>query len=191
MKVLGISILNELICACVLIAAYITVLVKVYRGTHFQIVTKILILLLVSNIGTVINTYASYFLLIKERTSFMNVLLLSIGESVQDSCFGVAHWIFAMQFYRIGTDLPLIVEGRPLSIQMIASRKLVSNIMLGLNIFFPVLTGIILVFFNIKVDDKDNPPSAAIEFIAFFAPDVTGLLLTVSGVVLIIGVYKI
>jgi len=190
MKVLGISILNELICSCALIVAYIAVLAKVYWGTHFQIVTKILIQLLVSNIGTVINTYASYFLFIKERRSFRNVLLLSIGESVQDSCFGVAHWIFAMQFYRIGTDMPLIVDGRPLSIQTIVSRKLISNIMLGLNIFFPVLTGIILVFFNIKVD-KDNPPSAAIEFIAFFAPDVTGLLLTVSGVVLIIGVYKI
>ena len=60
MKVLGVSLLNQLICACVLIVAYSATLIKVYRGSHYQIVTKITILLLVSNVGTIINVFFGY-----------------------------------------------------------------------------------------------------------------------------------
>jgi hypothetical protein len=71
-------------------------------------------LLLISNIGTLINCWATYKLyqVGESAWNLFNVLTLCVGESVQDLGFCVAHWIFAAQYYKIGTEIPFVVEGQ-------------------------------------------------------------------------------
>ena len=62
--------------------------------------------------------------------------------------------------------------------------------LLFLNVIFPVVTGCVLVPFNVEVY-KDTTQAEWIVFLATFAPILTGLMQIISGVFLMAGVYTI
>jgi hypothetical protein len=85
----------QLGCTLFLIALLMACLIKAVRGTRFKFVITLIVLLLLSNIGTLINIEASFALFVIEDSSSLQIYLLCIGQGVQDVFFCVAHWMFA------------------------------------------------------------------------------------------------
>lgn len=84
----------------------------------------------------------------------------------------------------------MIIEGRKLSSRARATQEKVFYVLLALNILFPVVTGIVLVPFNIDVE-SGSLPSTVLIYLITFAPVLTGVMQIVSGVFLMIGVFNI
>jgi hypothetical protein len=51
---------------------------------------------------------------VQENVTITGIVLLSVGEAIQDACFSLAHWMFAWRYYRIGVDMPFIIDGKEL-----------------------------------------------------------------------------
>ena len=142
--------------AVFLITLYILLLIKTIKGSNLKPVLVIIILLLVAQIGSLINAAGTYELFIKEKWTYFNIVLLSVGEAILDGCFSLAHWIFAAQYYKIGTEMPYVVAGRDIPLSTQTSQQRVFNILMVLNILFPVFEIVVLIPFNIKLRTGDS-----------------------------------
>jgi len=103
----------------------------------------------------------------------------------------VAHWLFAAKYHRIGTEMPLIVQGLAVPDKVKKSRRIRDGIFLALNIIFPVSEAVVLTFFNLALFDKDRESSSAIKLSVFIV--VVGFLVcqVITGVYMIDGIFKI
>ena len=108
-------------CASVLVLAYLITLIKVRMGSKYAFITALILTLIVSNVGTLMNIYATYELFVKNSYTLTNVLLLCIGEAMQDTGFSVAHWAFASKYFRIGTQMPFKIKGEEVPEEIEAS----------------------------------------------------------------------
>lgn len=112
MDLFAINVILTSSCACLLVIAYTVTLIKVRLGSKYRLITVLILILIASNLGTLLNAYATFQLFVKENETLALVLFLCFGEALQDTCFNVSHWLFASQYYRIGTEMPFKVRGQ-------------------------------------------------------------------------------
>jgi len=100
-----------MVCSIILLLFYTCTLIWVCVGSQYSSVNRLIYLLMLSNVGTLVNIYGSNKLFDTDTPSLASILMLSIGWSVQDLCFSTAHWIFAVRYYKTSTNMPFIIKG--------------------------------------------------------------------------------
>ena len=100
----------------ILLVIYSATLYRVLTGSKFQLVIRLIVLLMLYNIGSPAHQWLVYYYLkfLNKRTSAdpnnqdydhakLNALLSAefIAIIIEYGCYGVSHWMFAFQYYQI------------------------------------------------------------------------------------------
>lgn len=100
-------------CAVFLIPVYIITFIHVKNGTNYKQIKDLIKMLLISNIGAAVSmTGLLLQLRYNCKTGLANgtpppyffILLLCLGEMVQDVFFMLSHWLFASKYDRLADE---------------------------------------------------------------------------------------
>ena len=96
---------------CILDAVTI---IKVYKGTRFKTVLLVLTLLLATNLFYLIALCSTSGIAIavnrKEKDAFFWSVVTFVSLSLGTLCFGVGHWLLAIYYLRISTNMPVVIK---------------------------------------------------------------------------------
>ena len=118
---------------------------KVYRGTKYRFVERLVWMLLFSNVMNI-----SYIIFISPILNEAHPLedypyrtsayILSLV--LRDISFNESHWIFSAKYFEISKFMPYVISKKDLPDSVFKHDRVINKVFLSLNLFFPVLTGI-------------------------------------------------
>lgn len=79
------------------------------------------------------------------------ILVLACSQAVQDGFFAVPHWLFADKYYKIGMQMPLLVQGIVIPASTKRSDRRRKCLLLWLNVLMPILAAGAFYFFAQQV----------------------------------------
>jgi hypothetical protein len=134
-----------------LVMAYSTILVKVYRGTKYRFVELLVWMLLFSNVMNI-----SYIIFISQIINEQHPLkdypyptsayILSLV--LRDISFNESHWIFSAKYFEISKFMPYVISKKDVPGSVFKHDRVTNRVFLSLNLAFPVLTGVAYFFVN-------------------------------------------
>ena len=147
----------------ILCVLYGTTFIKVCKGSKYQFVIKLLVLLIVSNISLAIDQFGFYEFVWKnykqpEKPHIFLISLIFVSGFVYDACFNVSHWIFAFEYYKIAQLMPYVLKGQILPENKLKCNITLNTTMICLNIAFPFLNKIATFKSNLIGDDGSSIP---------------------------------
>ena len=93
-----------------LLALYTATLVKVIRGSSFRFLIQVIVMMMISNLGTFISIIAStYWCTSGKTSSFWNVVLW-LSRSIEDVFYYTAHWMIASKYNQIASEMPYLLH---------------------------------------------------------------------------------
>ena len=147
----------QLISACVLVLLYSVVLTKVIKGSKYKFIIYILILLLISNVATIVytNDCQMIFELFNNPDDNINIqpwlYLQLFVVPIKDSCFNVAHLSFAFEYFKLARIMPYVLKQQDVPLKVITLDQCIFRFWLFLNILAPILEGVGEFGFNSKI----------------------------------------
>ena len=108
-RALTIKFWSSMTTSSILLAIYSANLVRVYRGSKHKFVKKLIVLLMLYNVGGLVHQGLLGFLeKYGSDLSKIQVLGTLSAESpaiiLEYSCFNVSHWMFAFKYYQIARE---------------------------------------------------------------------------------------
>ena len=185
--------------ALVLIVIYTTILVLIKRESNEpSFVIYIILLLIVSNIGAIIEVGCNYVFTILEPKSVpllqsFNALQF-VGGSIREGCFNIAHWSFAHEYYCSAAAMPYIFARQEMPESHQKNLALFNKIILAINIFFVLSYDILQFTINFMLTehtDLDMTTKSALFYAWLSTHYGVGLMQLVSGIYLLVAVNKI
>ena len=130
-------------CSLLNIIAYLATLVKVIRGSKYKFLISQILMLTISNVGTIATIFAFYEIFYSTNCNDPQsrkkwLIVLSCCQAVQDGFFAVPHWLFADKYYKIGMQMPLLVQGIVIPESTKKSDRRRKTVLLWLNIVMPI-----------------------------------------------------
>ena len=126
--------------ALVLIVIYTTILVLIKRESNEPFVIYIIMLLIVSNIGAIIEVgcnYAFTILSVQSVPLLQSINALQfVGGFIRDGCFNVAHWSFSHEYYCSAAAMPYIFARQEMPESQQKNLALFNKIILAVNVLF-------------------------------------------------------
>ncbi len=104
--------ISYFILACVisLLVLYLLTLVRVIRGARYRFLIYVIVMLMISNLGSVATIFAtSYYCKTEFKSNTWNVLKWLTG-SIQNGFYFVAHWILASKYNQIASAMPFLLK---------------------------------------------------------------------------------
>ena len=134
--------------AIILLVTYSATLIRVLRGSRFQLVIRLIVILMLYNVGEL----AHYWLLniivkMSKSESYNNSVMIGLlaaeglGFIVEKVCFNVSHWMYAFQYYKIARQAPFSIEMDYVPEKIIKADNILNKITLSLNIVLPLVAG--------------------------------------------------
>ena len=105
--------------ASVLLVVYTLTLIRVMRGSKFKLVVKLIVLLMLYNVGVIAHQWLLKVILDMIKTKsylhhhsiFMEVLTFeALSIILEIVCFNVSHWMYAFQYHKIVRQAPFTLE---------------------------------------------------------------------------------
>jgi len=121
---------------------------------------------------------------------FLWKCVIAVGQTLGDLCFNVGHWLLAIYYFNMATNMPIIINHRdegPVPVKNFKPAKRIGAIV---NSIVPLLEGVFMTlrYYEQTVNSKSETwinNSAIASFVA------EGLLQIFSGVVLVTAIFKI
>lgn len=113
---------------------------------------------------------------------------------LRDGFFNVSHWVFAFQYFNSAATMPFIYDQAEQPESQVKRLKLLNTLMLAINIFVPIVYSLVLIYINIvEVRDGASPISTSVLVFWTYtvSHDMVGVLQLVSGIFLLVAVFKI
>jgi hypothetical protein len=184
-----------------LILIYLATYVHVRRGTKFELVSNLVIMLFISCLGGLLIAYSNYTLNGNRDFTELNIWFYGIGWGVFTLMFNTAHQMFAWQYHTMSTEIPRILEEKPISESYNKRQKCCKWFLMSLNIIFPCLLPIVSIRYSNAIYLNSNgcnetltvccTPSQIEEYSYDFVFVSIGVLQLISGTYLVRGVLKI
>jgi hypothetical protein len=95
----------------ILIFVYSWLLVQIWKGNRNKWLLCITCMLFVSLFGSITKGYALYMFTFSGHATYANVWELAIAEVLNMGVFGLAHYMLAVKYRSMATNMPLILEG--------------------------------------------------------------------------------
>jgi hypothetical protein len=167
MSIYKVYLWTQVSCSSVLLLLYAATFIKVIRGSVYTFVLKLTAMLFLSNVATVFLTIANFRNLQSLLGGNVPHLILwfwveGIAAVFQDSLFGLAHWIFAFEYYRISKVMPLVLKG--IAAKSEAKDAIIFWLLVVLNILIPVIEGCVVIPLNI---DRHYASSQTYPFLGY------------------------
>ena len=108
-RALTVKFWSSMTTSSILLGLYSANLVRVYRGSKHKFVKKLIVLLMLYNVGVVthqgllgfIEKYGSNL----SKIQVLGTLTAEVPAIILEySCFNVSHWIFAFKYYQIARE---------------------------------------------------------------------------------------
>lgn len=115
--------------------------------------------------------------------------MLGIAYSVQDTPFSVVHLVMAFEYLKIARNIPKAIQR--LRITNKKCERTTFKIFLVCNLIFPMLEAFVLIPLNNQFYIKNGDPGTFITYCAYIIPDLVGVFQIISGILLVLGVYRI
>jgi hypothetical protein len=170
---------------------YIILIVHIQRGNKNTWLTIVCSLLLLSNIGAVMTGYSLYKLLVLKDVTVGLVWMLGIGVGFDYGCFSIAHYLLAVEYRRMATNVPLLLEGKPEK-PVTSCERFTYWTLLILNVLAGFFTGLLLYIFRMQtlIYGMTKPDAWVSNFFNIAQESVCALEIY-SGVVLVNSVLRI
>jgi hypothetical protein len=127
-------------CSIVLVlCTYLTTLVHVCRGSRYQFVINLVLLLILSNCSELLLSYTNMKIYEYSEPTRVNVWLLGIGIVFYNVPFNVAHFLLGWKYNEIAADIPDILNENPESIPYSEKHRTTYWILLLLNLVLPIV----------------------------------------------------
>ena len=133
----------------VLFGLYAGVFVHVYRGTRFKLFLQIIGLMMASSIFAILNWLSADEVNKVYRGGGDFVAwgrFNAFAYSLNQACFGVAHWLFAFEYFNIAKTMPLALKGVRMDYRRQKGYDNVRLIGNAILIFIPAVIGLIMFF---------------------------------------------
>ena len=109
MTILETQCIFGMVSSSLLILMYTKTLFSAYTGSKYKFVVRILVMLLLSNVGTLTGAVADYMFFLKKDYKLGYVWMLALAVALQDSMFCISHWLLAAKYKAISEKVPLIL----------------------------------------------------------------------------------
>lgn len=179
-----------LVGSALLILGYLWTLIHTICGSKYKFVIELLIMLVLSNAGTILMVYTNFQLFAITDKSETFVWLLGLSIFVQDCMFCVSHLMLAHKYRGIAFTIPYLLERKRPPLEPMCSI-LVYSILITLNILFPLLECMFLVPFNKQALVYDKQANIWLTIAVACVCISTGVLQMITGVILVGSVFKI
>lgn len=94
-----------------LVFLYFTTVVHIWRGKFYWRLVWLIVMLIVSNIGTFLIYFADQQLFYKNNVTGGNIWLLGISFVVQNAPFNVSHYLLAYFYQQLAEQIPRRLNG--------------------------------------------------------------------------------
>lgn len=144
---------TQVACSAILLIIYLAVFIKVLHGSVYIFVLKLTVMLFLSNVATLFLTFANFANLESLSGGSTHNLYFwywveGIAAIIGDSTFGLAHWLFAFEYYRICKIMPLAIQG--ISAKTLRTDTILYWSLFILNILVPIVEGVLVIRLNFK-----------------------------------------
>ena len=126
----------------VLIVVYCVTLHRAWTGSRYRIVMGCIALLTVSNVGYLVEAVV-YLTKGFIDGKNLNETIIAVSHPLGNLCFGVAHWILAIFYYRIAKNMPRVLDGNENEVQSYQTAFWVG---LVFNLIFPIVESVTWVY---------------------------------------------
>lgn len=193
---LHVELITQLCSAAIVLPVQVAVLVKVIRGSRYKFVIRLLVIMICGTVGNLINCYANYLYFLKDieengKPEMSTIWLVVVTQCIMNESLGSSHWIFAMQYFRIGRFLPQILKGEPIPEKTERRLKCLFWSILSIMVFLPLLKAVSLYEINFDEYYYQNSDPGAWSFLAIALSFMVTTMQIISGCLLIYGVNKI
>ena len=186
----------QTITAAILVLVYIFVLIKV--KTNYFMITKILVLMLVQNLATLalVFIYWQMYEYAKNDGAFnLNINIINwIGCAafiIQNVCFVTAHWIFALEYYKISHSMPYVIKEEEVPEGLVRKIDRHNKVMISSIVILFGVGGVTRTLKNLCHPKPNCDKNNFMDFFRMTIICVVYVLAIIVGVYLFVAVYKI
>jgi hypothetical protein len=174
----------------ILVLTYLGLLVHILRGNQKKWLIAVTVMLMVSSFGSIMVSYALVEIMLKKQPTTIVVIILGAGVGVKYGMFTVSHLMLAEKYQQMSKRVPCVLLGLQETPQSDCSRW-TGKILMALNVIAPIAQGTSCYFLReTQFVEKQKPPQWLPLFVTSSYAFV-GMLLVVSGIILIKSVIKI
>jgi len=127
----------------ILLVLYGVTLARMQKGTKYEFFMTLIILLMCASLFGIVNEVALYELvklgIDSENTVWMAVSAVSL--TIYNSCFSVAVWLFAFEYFSITRIMPLALKGIQISTKMQKTHKVFKVSVIVIDVTVAMLAG--------------------------------------------------
>jgi hypothetical protein len=184
----------------VLLGAYAKTLYNTCKGSKYKFVQEVLIMLLISNFGTLMLMFSNYELFVympnheplKEGWGTGYVWMLGFSIMIQDSMFSVSHLLLAQKYKNIAQTMPYLLQRKRPPPEPL-KQLMIYSLLVTMNILFPVMECVFLIPYNkqVLVDQQAEPTKTSLTGMVCFVSVMTGVLQLITGAMLLSAVKDI
>lgn len=186
-----------IITTAILISVYAYILYRV--KTKYMLITKIIVMLLIQNTVSLLCVFVLYQGLMWQEslnggstyngnTGFWT-WTEGIFYSIISVLFGVAHWMFVFEYYKISCFMPYVVKDEDIPSDMVTFHKRLNTTMLSLNVIVMLGEGILMILHNRCIYSDCNQNIWNLPLLVFCT--IGFVLLIATGVFMFVAVFKI
>ncbi len=136
----------------ILIALYAMVLFRIFKGSKYQFLYLMTVMLLVSNIFAILtDTFQRIWLVNIERLS-PYLYLQVVCAFFRDALFNLAHWIFCFKYWQIAVEMQAVLEAKPLSLSQRKKHRCINWTLICVDILSPLLYSVLYAVLNTVYD---------------------------------------
>lgn len=174
----------------VILAAYVIVLCRVYKGSQYLFLYIMCLMLLISNVCAILSNLAMK-VWYKDPTKIDPYLYLETTSAfIRDALFNLAHWIFCFRYWVIAVEMEALLNYQVISEQTRARYKTFDFVIIMLDVVMPMWYSIMYCLLNIK-EGNDIMPSFSLQVQYILALYSRGLLLVLSASFLADSIFRI
>jgi hypothetical protein len=109
MSLIGVQSYLQIFLSCCLLVGYAFTLRHNLQGPKFPLVSQLICLLMLSNVGSIGCAFGTFELYVNKNMSNVFVWITAISFAVQDCPFNVSHHMLAMKYQEISNTVPLML----------------------------------------------------------------------------------
>ncbi len=174
----------------VILAAYVIVLYRVYKGSQYLFLYIISLMLLISNVCAILSNLAMK-VWFKDPAQIDPYLYLETTSAfIRDALFNLAHWIFCFRYWVIAVEMEALLNYKVISEQTRARYKTFDFVVIVLDVLMPLWYSIMYCTVNYKQVNKITP-SYSLQIQYILALYSRGLLLVLSASLLTDSIFRI
>lgn len=180
----------QLIEGVVLVLGYLWLLYHVRTGNKNKWLTWVTVMLLLANVGVIMTWYGAYLIFLQGKRTALLTVELGAGVASKYVWFTTSHFLLAEKYAAMARKVPATLDNKPED-PPTRCRENTYSISLALNIIAPIIQGVGVGFLRYKgLVLNEQPPSWVAQLLTG-SYIVSGIMMTISGVILIVSVIKI